>query len=148
MKKLLPPILLLLFITLMGLICWATDSPHLISVPYVWLGLPFILLGLALSAAGKYLFKVRQTNIMTFDEPDCLVTEGVFSFSRNPMYLGFSIIIWGSAVSMGAAWSSLGLAILFVLITDRWYIEYEEKAMQKKFGKRYHDYCQNVRRWI
>jgi protein-S-isoprenylcysteine O-methyltransferase Ste14 len=148
MKKLLPPILFALIVCVMAVICWGTGSPHNVARNYNLFAIPLILAGLFLAMTGSRLFRQKGTNIMTFDEPDVLVTEGVFRWSRNPMYLGFVIALFGIAVVMGAAYSSILLAAVFLLITDRWYIRFEERVMRRKFGADYDAYCSQVRRWI
>jgi len=148
MQKLLPPILFILFIITMSVICWGTGSPHQLTNPYNLIGVPMITLGLLLSMSGKRLFNKLNVNVMTFDEPSELVTQGVYRYSRNPMYLGFVIALVGFSIILGAAISSLLLAFLFIVIVDKWYIAYEEKKMRNKFGKAYDEYCRNVRRWI
>lgn len=148
MKKLLPPILFLTFVICMGLICWGTGSPHQIHYPYNLVGLAVIGVGLLLAISGKRLFKKLNANIMTFNEPTMLVTEGIYKYTRNPMYLGFAIAMLGFSVLMGAAVSSFLLTVTFVLVTDKWYIAFEEKMMRSKFGQDYDQYCGKVRRWI
>ena len=148
MEKMLPPILLAIFLIVMCLICWGSGSPHIVIYPYTLIGLPFIATGLILAVRGRQFFKRLGTNIMTFDEPDLLVTEGLFRYTRNPMYLGFVVALLGFSLLVGAAVSSLLLVMLFILITDRWYIAFEEKVMLRKFGSDYDNYCQKVRRWI
>ncbi|MCB5358795.1 methyltransferase family protein [Vibrio lentus] len=148
MKKLLPPILFLIFVISMSLICWWLDSPHQMLYPYNLAGLVVIGVGLLLAMSGKRLFKKRNTNIMTFDEPTLLVTEGVYKYTRNPMYLGFVVSLLGFAILTGAANSSFLLTAIFVLVTDRWYIKFEEQMMRDKFGQDYEDYCRKVRRWF
>ncbi|MBX2846709.1 MAG: isoprenylcysteine carboxylmethyltransferase family protein [Acidiferrobacterales bacterium] len=148
MKVLLPPFLFMIFIIAIGLACWGLGSPHKLVYPYNLIGTPFIGIGLLLAAAGKNLFKKLGTNIMTFDEPTILVTQGVYKYSRNPMYLGFIIAVLGFSIVMGASISSFSLTVLFFVITDRWYISFEERVMHSKFGKDYEDYCRKVRRWI
>lgn len=83
---------------------------------------------------------------MTFDKPSKWVTEGVYQYSRNPMYLGLVITLFGSALLMGVAIVSLLLVGVLGIIIDRWYIAFEEKAMRHAFGLEYEAYCQNVRR--
>ncbi|MEZ9997536.1 isoprenylcysteine carboxylmethyltransferase family protein [Vibrio lentus] len=148
MKKLLPPILFLIFVISMSLICWWLGSPHHMLYPYNLAGLVVIGVGLLLAMSGKLLFKKRNTNIMTFDEPTLLVTEGVYKYTRNPMYLGFVVSLLGFAILTGAANSSFLLTAIFVLVTDRWYIKFEEQMMRDKFGQDYEDYCRKVRRWF
>ncbi len=148
MKKILPPFLFVLFVFAMGLTCWWTGSNHQLPYPYYLLGVPIVIAGLVLAKSGKKLFTERSVNVMTFDDPTGLVTDGVFKYTRNPMYLGFVIAMLGFAVIMGASLSSLLLTLVFFVITDRWYVVFEEKKMRAKFGEDYEAYCQNVRRWI
>ena len=148
MRSIIPPILFIIFIVAMGAIRLATDSTYNVSYPFIIIGLLFLVSGLLLAIRGKRLFKKLNTNIMTFEKPDFLVTEDVYKYSRNPMYLGFVIALFGIVLLMDAAISSFLLVILFFLITDRWYIKFEEQEMTSKFGLDYQKYCQKVRRWI
>ncbi|NOH97383.1 isoprenylcysteine carboxylmethyltransferase family protein [Vibrio sp. 99-70-13A1] len=148
MQKLLPPVLFLIFIIAMGLMCWSISATHLLIFPFNLIGLPIISAGLMLAMTGKQLFKKLETNIMTFDEPTMLVTEGIYQYTRNPMYLGFTIAMLGFSMLMGASVVSLLMAVIFLFITDRWYISFEEQMMHTKFGKDYEEYCRKVRRWI
>jgi protein-S-isoprenylcysteine O-methyltransferase Ste14 len=148
MKKLLPPLLFILFAVLMGVLCWGFGFKHNILYPLNLIGLPFLLTGLLIAQANKKLFIKLKTNVNTFNEPDKLVTTGVFKYSRNPMYLGFAIAMIGIAILYQGAISSFLLAVVFFVIVDRWYIKFEERAMLNKFGKEYKLYCQNTRRWI
>ncbi|GEK11356.1 methyltransferase family protein [Pseudoalteromonas peptidolytica] len=148
MKMLLPPFLFLIFIIAMGLICWAAGFPHSFGFPYNLIGISIIGIGFVISMTGKKLFKKLETNIMAFDEPTVLVASGIYKYTRNPMYLGFTIAIFGFAILLGGSFSSFLLTAAFFLITDRWYIPYEERMMHAKFGREYEAYCRKVRRWI
>ena len=148
MKKILPPVLFIVFIVVMVVTSWLMDSLHTVNYTYNLLGIFGVAIGLFISIKGKALFKTLGTNIMTFDNPDKLVTEGIYQYSRNPMYLGFVVALLGFALLTGASIVSFLFVVLFFLITDRWYIAFEEKAMMKTFGGEYKAYCQTVRRWI
>ncbi|UXI02604.1 methyltransferase family protein [Photobacterium sp. TY1-4] len=148
MRKLLPPILFVMFIAAMCVICWALGMHHLIPTPYNVAGLPLLLGGLALAVNGKKVFRQHNTNIMTFGQPDVLVTDGIFQYTRNPMYLGFCIALTGVAILIGGSIIALLLTALFLWITDRWYIAFEEQMMRNTFGAEYDAYCQKVRRWL
>lgn len=148
MKKLLPPLLFVLFVLLMGLVCWAFEFKHNVLFPFNLIGIPFLLGGLFIAQSSKKLFIKLKTNVNTFDEPGKLITNRIFRYSRNPMYLGFVIAIIGMALIYQGAISSFVLALLFFVIVDRWYIKFEEGAMLNKFGKEYRDYCSKTRRWI
>jgi protein-S-isoprenylcysteine O-methyltransferase Ste14 len=148
MKKILPPVLFLIFASAMAVICWALGSPHNLSIPLNLAGILLIISGLGISAYHSRLFRLLGTNIMTFDEPTRLVRTGLFRYSRNPMYLGFVIALLGLAILYQAAISSFVLVVLFWFLTDRWYIRFEEAAMLEKFGDEYREYCQATPRWI
>jgi len=148
MRNILPPILFLIFVIVMGGLCWTMGSPHNLLYPYTMIGLPLVFSGILLAMVGKKLFKKLGTNIMTFEKPDVLVTEGLYRYSRNPMYLGFVVALLGFSLLMGAAISSFFLVGLFFVITDRWYITFEEQVLKHKFGMEYDKYCHKVRRWI
>ena len=76
-----------------------------------------------------------------------LVTSGVYSVSRNPLYLGGICIIAGIALTMKVAWALILLlpsliACQYVLISP------EEKYLAERFGTDYSVYATAVRRWL
>lgn len=89
----------------------------------------------------------NRTTILPHRGADHLATDGPFSFSRNPIYLGNTMIMIGAGLISGILWF-LPLALLAALATQKLAIEREERHLQVRFGKRYHDYCKRVRRWI
>ncbi len=147
MKKLLPPYLFLSL--LIGMLCLWTWLPlqKLVPFPFNLLGLLLIFLGLKFASSGKSLFKKVDTNINTFKNPDILVTEGPFKFTRNPMYLGFLLVLIGFAWCFGVISVWVG-PLIFLLLANFWYIPFEEKRMLEKFGDSYVGYRQKVRRWL
>lgn len=147
MKKILPPQLFYLTIAIMAMLFFFLPVEYILTYPYNLLGIIFVAIGLLTAIAGKKQFLKLKTNIKTFNEPDMLVSDGLFAYSRNPMYLGFSLAIIGFSVLFGNL-SSMVAAVVFIVLTDRWYIRYEEKVMREKFGDEYEDYCQRTRRWI
>jgi protein-S-isoprenylcysteine O-methyltransferase Ste14 len=82
------------------------------------------------------------------DRPSAhLVTSGAFSFSRNPIYLGNTLLMLAVALIAGILWF-VPLALIAAFLTQKLAIEGEEKHLATRFGKRYHDYAKRVRRWI
>jgi protein-S-isoprenylcysteine O-methyltransferase Ste14 len=148
MKKLLPPVLFLIFLFLMAGICWALGSPHTVSYPYNLVGALLLCSGLGIAIYHSRLFKKEGANIMTFGEPTKFVRSGLYKHSRNPMYLGFVVALLGAAFLYQAALSSILLVILFWFIADRWYIRFEETEMLKNFGEDYREYCRQTPRWL
>ena len=147
MQRLLPPILLV--ITWLIMVAVHQWLPLGVAIPSKWklFGLPMILAGLAIAVVGARLFKTVGTNIKTFDEPDKLVTTGPFAYSRNPMYLGFAFAALGVSIFLGTV-TPIIVGILFCILLDRWYIQFEETKMLHTFGDDYVAYKKRVRRWL
>jgi protein-S-isoprenylcysteine O-methyltransferase Ste14 len=78
---------------------------------------------------------------------DHLVTDGPFSFSRNPIYLAGTMLVLGIGLVFGIVWCLL-LAILAAFTVQKVTIEQEERHLQARFGETYLDYARRVRRWI
>lgn len=75
-----------------------------------------------------------------------LVTTGIYSRSRNPMYLGETLTFLGMAIA-GASWPLILLVFLYGLLSIL-LVKGEERMLQAEFGQRYEAYCQKVRRWF
>jgi protein-S-isoprenylcysteine O-methyltransferase Ste14 len=147
MPRLLPPVLLLISMIAMATVHRYLPGIHFLPAWTRWPGLALLLIGIAISAWHARLFRRRGTNIHTFRDPDVLVTEGMFRFTRNPMYLGFALALAGMAAILGSTTPFIVLA-LFIFLVDRWYIRLEERAMLRQFGDAYRSYRQQVRRWL
>jgi protein-S-isoprenylcysteine O-methyltransferase Ste14 len=122
-----------------------TPSPW--PEPARWLGVPLIVGGLVLAVWARRLFTQAETTLYTFDEPARLVTAGPFGFTRNPMYLGFVGLLLGSGL-LAHDFVGVVLAFAFFLISDRWYIPFEERMAAARLGQPYQDYRARVRRWV
>jgi protein-S-isoprenylcysteine O-methyltransferase Ste14 len=143
----LPPLLVVICLAVMAILTLVAPGPRILAAPWTWLGAAVALLGLALAVSGAGLFRRLGTNIKTFDDPDLLVTSGLFRISRNPMYLGFLLLLAGVALLIGRATPVLPVLVFF-LAAQFWYIPFEERAMSRRFGSDYASYRARVRRWI
>lgn len=76
-----------------------------------------------------------------------LVTGGVFARTRNPMYLGFALLLLGWALWLRSPWALLG-PVVFVAFVDRFQIRPEERALAARFGEAWSGYARTVRRWV
>jgi len=144
-----PPIALLIFGTLM----WMARghlSPHP-SVGALHLGVAALLFaaGLLIAGSGVRAFREAKTTIdpVHVDAASALVTAGIFRYTRNPMYLGFTVILTAWATALGGGWAFLGPP-LFAIFLNQFQIAPEERAMLAKFGESYSDYRQKTRRWL
>jgi len=68
---------------------------------------------------GKRQFAKEGTNIYTFNDPDKMITSGLFAYTRNPMYLGFVIAAFSVAILTGGL-IPLAIALIHSLVVDRW----------------------------
>lgn len=147
MQKLLPPLLTVALLLLMFVVDRFVPIAHVVPAPYNKLGALLIVAGLGAGMAARIAFLRVHTNIHTFREPGTLLTDGVFRFSRNPMYVGMALVLLGAALLFGSL-SPLFLVVAFVVISDRWYIAFEEAWLERKFGDSYRAYKEHTRRWL
>jgi protein-S-isoprenylcysteine O-methyltransferase Ste14 len=130
---------------------WARGWPILPATrwygPRVALSVALILLGLGLMVYCAHLFKKAQTCIEPWRATSCIITNGPYRYSRNPIYLGFIITGVGVALAFNTCWILLSL-LTFVLIANKLVIEREEKYLERKFGESYSNYRRETRRWI
>src|SRR5687768_5384963 len=147
MHKLIPPYLLIVSSLLMTMLYFLFPIKTLFHPPFNYLGGVLIIAGLVVAKVVSNQFSKVDTEIHTFKTPRQLVTNGLFKYSRNPIYLGFSVTLLGLAMLLGSL-SAFVIVFLFIVVTDRWYIKFEEKKMQEEFGEAYRNYKMNVRRWI
>jgi protein-S-isoprenylcysteine O-methyltransferase Ste14 len=106
--------------------------------------------GLVLCALGVLPFRRARTTVDPTrpERASALVTTGVYSMTRNPMYLGMllAIVAWGFWLA-----NAVGLILgplAFVLYIDRVQIPREERALAAAFGSDYTGYLGRVRRWL
>jgi len=147
MKKLLPPQLFYISVAAMLLLNIYFPFAEFIYFPFNLYGILPLIAGFAIAIIGKEKFEEAGTNIKTFNQPDKLVTDGLFKYSRNPMYLGFISALFGICILLGSI-SPLIVVVTFAIITDRWYINFEERVLVNKFPQEYVSYKSKTRRWI
>ena len=83
-----------------------------------------------------------------FSKTHSLQTTGVYRLTRNPMYLGLAAVVCGVGVAVGDPIGAIVGTIGFVLVVTRLQIIPEERAMLKRFPKKYPAYQKQTRRWI
>jgi protein-S-isoprenylcysteine O-methyltransferase Ste14 len=109
----------------------------------------FVAVGLLLDLISIKGFVAARTTInpIHIEKASTLVTDGLYRFTRNPMYLGLALLLTGWAIWLGNPINVAALS-LFVLAMNELQIEPEETFLKKKFGQAYLDYQRRVRRWI
>ena len=106
-------------------------------------------IGVIFSLLGVLEFKKEKTTVdpRVPDQTSSLVITGVYTLSRNPMYIGFlfMLIAWAFYLSQILVFVFLPLFIIYM----NWFqITPEERFMMQKFGEEYTLYMSKVRRWI
>jgi protein-S-isoprenylcysteine O-methyltransferase Ste14 len=114
------------------------------TMVYVALALGFLIILIALF---QFLSAKTTTNPLHPKKANQLVTGGIFSFTRNPMYLGMLLFLIAWGLRLGNAFNTL-LAAGFVYYMNHFQIKPEEVALTEKFGKAYLLYLKAVRRWF
>ena len=142
-----PPPLLALLLLAGGLILHSmSHAPRTIFAHHL-LGLLLIGGGVGISFYAAALFQARGTTKNPQGEATAFVIEMPYTFTRNPMYLGLTLVLFGFAVFYGSI-AMLIAPIAFVVIIDRMVIPLEEQNMERLFGPTYSDYQTRVRRLL
>jgi len=147
--KIPPPIYALSIAMVMWLLSRYFPVSKLIDAPWNHLGIALVILAGLMDFSSLYLFFKKKTtpNPMKPEFTTGLVTNGMYSISRNPMYLGMLIMLFGFAVYLGQLTPFLVLPAFYLVITEM-QIKPEEEILEQKFGKEFLDYKRKVRRWL
>lgn len=109
----------------------------------------FLGLGVLSAFSGIIVFRMNGTTVdpRSPDKATFLVKNGIYRFTRNPMYLGMALVLIGGLIRIGNPLSILGL-FFFVWFLTQFQIKPEEEALKELFGEEYKSYQRSVRRWI
>lgn len=115
----------------------------------VLLALALVTAGIAIAMLGVLEFRKARTTVNPTnpDGTSSIVASGIYRWSRNPMYVGFLLVLLGWGVYLANLVAIL-LVPGFVLYMNRFQIQPEERALENKFGAAYTRYKQGVRRWL
>ena len=106
-----------------------------------------VLAGLGLMALAMWEMGRARTTIIPRRAASSLVTSGVFRLSRNPIYLGDSLVLIGACLILDT-FVGLALVPLFISIINTRFIEGEEARLRQEFGNKYETWSAAVRRWV
>lgn len=122
--------------------------PEIHILPLQILGVLLIILGLATYSSLTLIFHLfGEGTPLPTEPPKKIVIEGLYKYSRNPMYLCHLIIFLGDFLLFGSSLLIVYL-ILFWLMAHLIVIFLEEPDLKRRFGKEYADYCRRVPRWF
>ncbi len=103
--------------------------------------------GIVLILLAAVEMRKRRTTIVPHLEADHLVTSGIFKRTRNPIYLGDTLVLAGLALRWDAPVALLLVPLFMFTITQRFIIP-EENRLRVKFRADFARYCQKTRRWV
>lgn len=144
-----PPPLVFLGFLLSGLVIdelagWA----HLPGGPLrQWLAVPLVIGGLALIVSALGLFRRAGENPEPWTGTATLLTDGIYRFTRNPMYLGMAVVQGGLALAMASIGGLMTLPLALLAI-QLFVIPAEEVYLDRTLGEPYRAYRTRVRRWL
>ena len=113
-----------------------------IAVAVLMFGAGALLVGAALG-----LFRRARTRPEPWQPTSALVTNGIYRFTRNPMYLGMAFAYAGASIAFDSPVALLVLPLV-VAIIHRYVISREERYLSDKFGEPYKRYTARVRPWL
>ena len=113
------------------------------------LGLLLVIAGLGIVQIAGISFRQTRTTVDPTrpGSSSALIVSGIYRYSRNPIYLGMTVVLlgWGAFLQNLL---SLALITLFVLYINRFQILPEERALSGLFGAQYESYRARVCRWL
>lgn len=133
----------------MGGLAWALPGAAFPLPMATGLGIAFGLLGIGIAAAGLLAFRRHRTTVDPLhpERAAQVVQTGIYARTRNPMYLGVSLVLLGWALNLHHGVALLGVPA-FMAWLDRFQIRPEERILHDRFGADYEAYLRAVRRWF
>lgn len=121
--------------------------PGILRQALVAVGIIFIIAGISFIVLARRKFADFHQPTDPGQATTEIVTTGVFSISRNPLYFGGAMLLLGISLALNMLWSLVALLISLVLCHYVLIVP-EEKYLAAKFGDAYAEYTHTVRRWF
>ena len=113
----------------------------------VIVGLIFVVLGFALAAFSVRTFTRAGADVVPGRPATTLVTKGPYRVTRNPIYIGFTLVYFGIAILATSVWMLL-LLVPLLIVLQKGVVLREEAYLDAKFGEDYQKYKARVPRWL
>ena len=143
-----PPPLIFGACVLLGL--WSDSAwfeGQLAPMGFMLVGGSFALMGLGVILASIPKFFRAGTSIEPWRPASSILSDGIYGYSRNPIYLGMAFGSLGVAIA-AASWPAAAATVIAVLVIRYYVIAREELYLERRFGEEYLTYKANVRRWL
>ena len=142
-----PPLVYLISLVTGALIQFARPLPFLPGTLAVPLGASLVVVAIALFSYSVAKFRAAGTPVPARKPTTVIVRTGPYRFSRNPIYLAFSLLQLGIAIWVNSLWL-LATLVGAVALIHYVVIRREEQYLERRFGAQYLDYKASVRRWL
>ena len=106
-----------------------------------------LILSAVIVSLAFFKMKGAGTNVDVRKPATAVVTDGIYSYTRNPMYVSLVIFLAAASMLLNNLWIMI-LIPVFIFIMGRGVIAREELYLEEKFGAQYTDYKNRVRRWL
>lgn len=148
MNNKIPPPIVTLFCGL-GIYCSSYLFPTFSFDYSILISIIFVLIGFFIFLSAIRLFKKHETTVDPSkpEKASSLITNGVFKYSRNPMYLGMLLLLCSISIQFSLV-GGLIIIPIFVLFITKYQIIPEEKAMAILFKEDFQSYKEKTRRWF
>ncbi len=110
-------------------------------------GIILIVIALFFLVRSLRQFFQSKNTLMTIRPASSLQANGIYSITRNPMYVGLAIVYLGITCLIGNWWNIILFPILLTIVQE-YIIKHEEKYLERRFGQEYLNYKYKVRRWL
>jgi protein-S-isoprenylcysteine O-methyltransferase Ste14 len=146
-KNIHPPVVALFFLVVAMVLQRFFPLPIKVSVIAQNIGFGLTFIGFLCGVGAFIEFRKARTTLDPHGSVKTLVTGGIYRFTRNPIYLGFLLMVIGFPLNYGSLWGIV-TAPFFAMTVSRLVSEKEEAYLEKKFKEQYTGYRSRVRRWI
>jgi len=145
--RFLPPVYFVAALALMLEVGYYFPVAIILTPPVTYLGGAVVGASLAVVLVVWRRFEKAETTIKPYEISSALVTDGLFSLSRNPIYTAMVAALTGVAIFLGTATPPVVIPI-FIYLIRRNFILPEERMLEETFGDEYRAYKGTVRRWL
>jgi len=111
------------------------------------IGILCLIISLFFLVTSLMKFFQSKNTLILIKPASSLQTNGIYSISRNPMYLGLAIVYLGITCLIGNWWNIILFPFLLLVIQE-YIIKKEENYLERAFGEKYLEYKSGVRRWL
>lgn len=141
-----PPRIAMVFVLVAAVLHWVVPEWGRFHT-HPRFGMSLGIIGLGVMMWGWWLFKKHDVAICPCSETARLITHSIYRATRNPMYLGLTVMLIGLALYLGTLPFYLA-AIAYFAVINWGFCPYEEAKLESIFGQEYLNYKARVRRWL